>query len=237
MRGDRVYAPVPVSGHRGIPLDKGIVMKKALLCATAAATMVTAGATAHAQEGWYGIGKIGAVVDGIQDVDAASGNNGQIDTRMSPQVDPVYGLGLGYGFEAFRLEGVVTHRNSQMDVPDTFIGVQPAGTVGPEGRGSTRVTNLMINAVKDFNFGSAITPYLGIGVGAARVDSNVSSLYVTPGGAQANGFDESDTNWAWNALAGFGIKLSEQMTVDIGYTYTAAPDLEFPGFDGDYEGR
>src|SRR5689334_16146825 len=57
---------------------RGTVMKKALLCATAAATMVSAGATAYAQDGWYGTGKIGAVVDGLQDVDAAGGANGRI---------------------------------------------------------------------------------------------------------------------------------------------------------------
>ena len=110
-------------------------MKKALLCATAAATMVSAGATAHAQDGWYGIGKIGAVVDGIQDVDATSSNDGQIDTRSNPRVDPVYGLGLGYGLgNGVRLEGVVNYRNSKMDVPDSFIGVQPAGAGGSGAR-------------------------------------------------------------------------------------------------------
>ncbi len=80
MRGDRVYASVPASRTPGNAFDKGNVMKKALLCASAAAAMVSAGATAHAQDGWYGVGKIGAVVDGLQDIDAASGVNGQIDT-------------------------------------------------------------------------------------------------------------------------------------------------------------
>ena len=237
MRGDRVYASVPVSGHRGVPLDKGIVMKKALLCATAAAGLVSVGATAHAQEGWYGIGKVGAVVDGIQDIDATSSNNGQIDSRLTPNVDPVFGLGLGYGFDTFRLEGVLSYRNNKMDVPDTFIGIKPAATVGPNGAGSTRVTNLMVNAIKDFDVGGSIKPYLGLGVGAARVDTRVSSLYDINTGGPANGFDDSDTAFAWNALAGFGIKVSEQLTVDIGYTYTAAQDLNYTGFDGDYESR
>src|SRR6218665_2307186 len=93
---------------------RGTVMKKALLCATAAAGLVTVGATAHAQEGWYGVGKVGAVVDGIQDVDATGPNkNGQVDALLSPKADPVFGLGLGYGFGDFRLEGAVCYPNNK----------------------------------------------------------------------------------------------------------------------------
>ncbi len=82
-------------------------MKIALMCATAAATMVSAGAVAHAQSGWYGTGKVGAIVDGLQDIDAtAPVANGALDTRADLEVDPVYGLGLGYGFDSgLRLEG------------------------------------------------------------------------------------------------------------------------------------
>ena len=137
-------------------MDKGNGMKKALLCATAAATMVSAGATAHAQTGWYGTGRIGAVVDGIQDVDAASGVNGQIDSNSKPEVDPVYGASLGYGFgNGLRVEGAVTYRNVNLDVPDTFIGTKPLGTVGPQGDGSTRATSLMANLIKEERAGRA----------------------------------------------------------------------------------
>src|SRR5215510_5593373 len=108
-------------------------MKKALLCATAAATMA-AGAAAHAQTGWYASGKLGAVVDGIQDIDATPGANGKLDVRASPQVDPVYGLGLGYGLSnGIRLEGVVDYRNVDLDVPDSFVGTRPPNRAGPSG--------------------------------------------------------------------------------------------------------
>ncbi len=90
----------------------------------------------------------------------------------------MFGLGLGYGLDnGFRLEGVASYRNIDMDTPNTFIGVQPLGTTGPSGSGSTRVTNLMFNVIKDFDFGGNVTPYFGLGVGGARVDTRVSSLY------------------------------------------------------------
>ncbi len=127
-------------------------MKRALLCATAAATMVSAGAVAHAQSGWYGTAKIGAIVDGIQDVDAKNPVvGGMIDTNATPQSDLVYGAGLGFGFDSgLRLEGVFEYRNVELEVPDTFLGLQPLGTSGPDGAGSTRVTDLMFNVIQDF---------------------------------------------------------------------------------------
>lgn len=108
-------------------------MKKALLCATAAATMVSAGATAYAQDGWYGVGKAGLIVDGVNDIDATTGApNGRLDVRAQPEVDPAFGLGLGYGFDnGIRIEGVAGYRNVKLEVPDTFLGLQPPGTVGP----------------------------------------------------------------------------------------------------------
>ncbi len=213
-------------------------MKRALLCATAAATMVSAGAVAHAQGGWYGTAKVGAIVDGLQDIDAKSPvANGALDTRADLEVDPVYGIGLGYAYDnGLRLEGVFGYRNVDLDVPDTLVGTLPAGRVGPNGAGSTRVTDLMFNAIQDFKFeGSKITPYLGVGAGAARVNSRAASTFLTGPGSQANGYDDSATGYALNAMAGFGIKVSEQMTLDLGYTYLTVPDLDMTGVDGNYE--
>jgi opacity protein-like surface antigen len=145
--------------------------------------MVSAGAVAHAQGGWYGTAKVGAIVDGLQDIDAKSPvANGALDTRADLEVDPVYGIGLGYAYDnGLRLEGVFGYRNVDLDVPDTLVGTRPAGRVGPNGAGSTRVTDLMFNAIQDFKFeGSKITPYLGIGAGAARVNSRAASTFSRP---------------------------------------------------------
>ena len=156
--------------------------------------MVSAAAASDPQSGWYGTAKIGAIVDGIQDVDAKNPVvGGMIDTNATPQSDLVYGAGLGFGFDSgLRLEGVFEHRNVELEVADTFLGLQPLGTSGPDGAGSTRVTDLMFNVIQDFKNDSKFTPYLGIGIGAARVNSRVSSLY-SAGPAQANGFNDSGT--------------------------------------------
>ncbi|MDZ4762793.1 MAG: outer membrane beta-barrel protein, partial [Alphaproteobacteria bacterium] len=213
-------------------------MKKALLCATAAATLVSVGATAHAQEGWYGAARLGVVVEGIVDIDAPRNVNGSLDDRGSMNADATYGVGLGYGFtNGIRLQTDVNYANIGLDIRDAFIGARPAGRVGPDGKGSVRSTTLMVNAIKDFNRGGTVMPYLGVGAGAIRADVRAASLYFSGTGQPANGFDDSDTTWAYNALAGLGFKLSERLTADIGYTYTGADDLNFnAGVDGPYTG-
>src|SRR5689334_7948191 len=77
---------------------RGTVMTTALLCATAAAALASVSATAHAQTGWYGTARVGAVVDGTEDIDATPGKNGKLDVRAKPQLDPVLEGGFGYGF-------------------------------------------------------------------------------------------------------------------------------------------
>lgn len=62
-------------------------MKRALMCATAAATMVSVGAAAHAQEGWYGTAKLGGVIDGIQDIDGPANTDGALDGRGDLEFD------------------------------------------------------------------------------------------------------------------------------------------------------
>jgi outer membrane protein OmpA-like peptidoglycan-associated protein len=68
----------------------------------------------------------------------------------------------------------------------------------------------MINLFYDFNRGGRFQPYLGVGAGYGRLD--FESL--------------DDSGFAWQAMAGIGIALSEQATLDIGYRHFVMDDLE-----------
>ncbi|HBH44098.1 MAG TPA: cell envelope biogenesis protein OmpA, partial [Hyphomonas atlantica] len=48
----------------------------------------------------------------------------------------------------------------------------------------------------------------------------------------ANGFGDSDTGFAYQGLLGLGYKVSEKLTLDLGYRYKVAEDLEFGGYNG-----
>jgi outer membrane protein OmpA-like peptidoglycan-associated protein len=211
-------------------------MKKALLCATAAAAMISAGAAAHAQTGWYGSAKVGMAMDGTLDIDSATRAAGSMDDRAELGSEAVYGVAYGYGLEGgIRLEGAFTYRNLELDVADAFLGTRPTGRVGPKGEGSARISTLMLNAIKDFRIDDKFSSYVGAGAGLGRLDARASTLYFGSGLA-ANGFDDSDTGLAWNILGGLGYKLSDQLTAELGYSYTYLGDMGFRGRDTGYEG-
>jgi outer membrane protein OmpA-like peptidoglycan-associated protein len=86
----------------------------------------------------------------------------------------------------------------------------------------------MANLFYDFNRGSSIEPYVGIGVGAARVGAGIDGI----------GSDQ-DTVLAYQAMAGIAFGISEQLDLDVGYRYFVAPELEYQAaglpIDVDYE--
>ncbi len=80
-------------------------------------------------------------------------------------------------------------------------------------------TSLMLNGLYDFNRDGRFQPYVGVGIGYANVEI-------------AN-FDDSD--FAWQAMAGLGVKLSERTMFDIGYRFFNAEGLDLGGVETDYE--
>lgn len=209
-------------------------MKRALLYATAAATVLAP--NAFAEKGLYATAKVGAVFDGLADIDAPRGVNGVVDDRADVEEDFVYSVGLGYGFSnGFRLEAALGNRSTDLGVEDAFIGARPAGVAGPDGHGSARITTLMVNAIRDFNRDGNVQPYIGVGVGAADARIGASSLYAIPSGARANGFNESKTAFAYNVLAGFAFDVTKRLKFDVGYAYTALDDVKMRGVGGNYQ--
>lgn len=77
---------------------------------------------------------------------------------------------------------------------------------------------LMANLYYDFNRGGTLQPYLGLGAGWVNLDID----------------DEDEDGWAYQGLAGIGWRVTEQTTIDLGYRYFEAPEVEFTGGDVDY---
>ena len=77
---------------------------------------------------------------------------------------------------------------------------------------------LMANLYYDFNRGGTLQPYLGLGAGWVNLDID----------------DEDEDGWAYQGLAGIGWRVTEQTTIDLGYRYFEAPEVEFAGGDVDY---
>ncbi|WP_340693916.1 outer membrane beta-barrel protein, partial [Hyphomonas sp.] len=215
-------------------------MKKALMCATAAAAFASAGMVAQAEEGWYGRADATYAFDGrldhdpvTQDVVGSMGGSSDLEESWGGDI------GLGYGFDnGFRIEGVLGYSAGDLSVPANVNGVVPGAVSNADGY--LQSTDLMLNGIYDFNRAGAFQPYVGLGIGAIRAKAKGSNLALATGTdlTAINGFSGTDTSLAYQGLLGFGYKLSEKLTMDVGYKYFVAEDMDLDGVHGytNYEG-
>ncbi|HAE28164.1 MAG TPA: cell envelope biogenesis protein OmpA, partial [Hyphomonas adhaerens] len=205
------------------------------MCATAAAAFATAGLAAHAEEGWYARGDVQYGFSGDLDHDPAVSNVvGSLESSSDADENLGGQLGLGYAMaNGVRLEGTLGYRGGDLDVPNDFAPGLTAVTLAPAG--NLQIADLMLNGIYDFNRDGKWQPYVGLGVGAARLSAKASNLqYGTAGNlAAANGFNDSSTSLAYQGLLGLGYKVSDRLTMDFGYKYFATgDDLSFDGVPG-----
>jgi OOP family OmpA-OmpF porin len=206
-------------------------MKRILQGATALAAVMVA-APAFATEGWYGRLDAGYSFDGSNEINRSTFTTPNFKTD-SLDNDWFGSGGLGYAFDnGFRLEGELSYRYNDIEA---ITGLNRRG-------GNAHASAALINGILDFDLGGGIEPYVGVGVGIGRVDANAANTGTT--GATFQSYDDADTSLAWQALAGVGLALSEQLTIDVGYRYFAIPNLEFVGqgptgtprsFEADYD--
>ncbi len=86
--------------------------------------------------------------------------------------------------------------------------------------GDVTVLNAMLNTIAEYRHGSQWRPYLGLGIGAAQVSLNDATTF---GGPLV---DDDDLVFAYQVLAGLGLKLSKTLTWDIGYRWLSSTDPE-----------
>jgi opacity protein-like surface antigen len=123
----------------------------------------------------------------------APGHNGEVE------FDTGYGGGLaiGYDFGPARLEVEGSYRNSNAEQGDADL----------------KIKALMVNAYADFQTGSLATPYLGAGIGCAKVDVE----------------GEDDEVFAGQLAAGVLFALSPAVAVDLGYRFMMTDDPKLYG--------
>jgi OOP family OmpA-OmpF porin len=198
------------------------MLKKLKRALPLALLMTGTAGVAHA-EGWYARGDLGYSVGGGLDIENVEGgyqggNNGPFGGDTDHEDNWMGSVGIGRAWEnGFRLEGELAYRENELD---------PTPTVE---RGETTATSLMVNAYWDFNRDGGWQPYVGVGVGAAEVEASASRGDPVPPPFDFIGFDEKDTGFAYQAMVGVNIPMSERLSLDLGYRYFAAPDLEYDG--------
>ncbi|WP_420585782.1 outer membrane protein [Ruegeria sp.] len=149
-----------------------------------------------------------------------SGSNQSVDTDF----DGGFGLGVAIGTEipqwsndtiGTRIELELSFRDGDVDGVN-FTGNGPAA----EGNisGDVTQTSLFANVLVDFKQAGALTPYVGLGIGATYSDLDFA---YGPGVE----LDDSDTTFAAQIIAGVAYDLNDNTALTLDTRYTRAFDV------------
>ncbi|HKF72034.1 MAG TPA: outer membrane beta-barrel protein [Stellaceae bacterium] len=197
-----------------------MLVRRLYVCLTLAVLAAIAVGGARAQTpGWY-VGGEGAW----------SHLNDQNSTATSPgtstplKIHPGEGFagGVNGGFEfrsGLRLEGELVYRRHD-EKSATSLGV-----TAPT-HGSIDNLAIMGNAFYDFNNATRFTPYVGAGVGAARLHLDNFNAVGTPG------LSDSDWRLAYQGIAGVRYTIDPHWSASLDYRYFATTDPKFSGSVG-----
>ena len=184
--------------------------------------------------GWYLRGDIGFSnqrVDNIRNTNAAL-YSGLTSFQETTGFDTggLYQIGAGYQFNHwFRVDVTGEYRGSANFHGLDLISFPNGGTTGFGSDVYTASKSewlFLVNAYADLGTWYCITPYIGAGVGTARVqianflDQGVSSL--SGGGvgpSLVSAATGSQWNFAWALHAGLSYQVTQNMAVDLGYSY------------------
>jgi opacity protein-like surface antigen len=182
--------------------------------------------------GWYLRGDIGFSnqnVNRVLDTNSAAYNNVAVSQTSSFSSAGIYGGGVGYQFNNwFRADVTGEYRGkSNFSGLDVVTGTGPfAGFVGTDNYTATKSELLFLaNAYVDLGTWWCVTPFIGAGVGTARV--SIGNFTDTGdfinGGLQNHSFDyagqASQWNFAWAVHAGLAYKVSPGLTLELAYSY------------------
>ncbi len=184
--------------------------------------------------GWYLRGDIGFSnqnVKNVRDTNSAAFNNVAVSQSGNFNSGGIYGVGVGYQFNNwFRADITGQYRgNSDFTGLDVVTGTGPfAGFVGTDIYHATKSEYLVLaNAYADLGTWWCVTPFVGVGVGAARVSvSNFTDtgdfFFGTPGAiAHSLVYAGAGSQWnfAWALHAGLAYKITPNVTLELAYSY------------------
>jgi len=149
---------------------------------------------------------------------------------------------IGYDFGGFRAEAEVGYRQANIDVysstlttPALAAGGLPrnvaAGTFRYAG-GTSSALSFMVNGMLDFGDDESITGFIGGGVGVARVSVEAGL------NTRSNFLDDSDSVFAYQAIAGVRAPLTDSIDVTLKYRFFNAADVNLVDVSGrNFSGR
>jgi outer membrane protein OmpA-like peptidoglycan-associated protein len=212
-------------------------MKLKLLAGVAMAGLFSAGVANAEPNGWYGAIDAGYHTIGTIEADGQRGPQFDIEStddwaafaRLGYRFDQNWRVELEGGYRSNDIESVI---NPVAGTPSGVCLVAPVASpcVGPDGKTSS--TALMLNLILDMgNEGDALRPFIGLGAGLNRVNTEMLGTLGGNTTLRAIGFgaDDSSTELAAQAIAGLAFAISDRAHLDLTYRYLMS-NMEFASF-------
>ncbi|WP_037467932.1 outer membrane protein, partial [Sphingobium herbicidovorans] len=183
-------------------------MRKLALAAALATTVLATPALARDNSWYIGIHS-GVVLVEDQDITFTPGfdPNTGAPTASSTLEDVDYHKGwdgdavIGYDFGGFRLEAEAGYKRAKVDLDKSGFG------------GSASALSFMLNGLLDFGSDDGLQGFVGGGVGVSR--AKLANDLV----------NDSDTGFAWQALAGVRYPLTNNLDVSLKYRFFNQDDI------------
>ena len=182
--------------------------------------------------GWYLRGDVGfsnQSVSRVLDTNSTAYNNVAVSQTSSFDSAGIFDVGVGYAFNNwFRADVTAQWRGkSNFTGLDVVTGTGPfAGFVGTDLYTATKSEFVFLaNAYFDLGTWWSVTPFIGGGIGTARVsiaDFSDTGDFIN-GGAQFHSLNyagqASKWNFAWAAHAGLAYRVTPSVTLELAYSY------------------
>lgn len=178
-------------------------MRKLALAAVLATSALATPALAR-DDSWYIGVDSGVTITEDQDITytpgygAAASQTTSADYHKGWDVDGV----IGYDFGGFRLEAEAAYKRAKVDLDKSGFG------------GAASALSFMLNGMLDFGPDDGLQGFVGGGVGVSR------------GKLATDIVNDSDTGFAWQAIAGVRYPLTDNIDVSLKYRYFNQDDIK-----------
>ena len=190
--------------------------------------------------GWYLRGDIGYSNQSVDELDNVLIDNFETYEQEDLDFDggPTFGVGIGYRLNNWVRFDVTGEYRAKVDFSGHDVGTFGDDVFTNNYDAKKSEWLLLANAYADLGNYRGISPYVGAGIGAARVtihgftDTGMSTI---PSTSLAYADDESEWNLAWALYAGVGFEVTPAVTLDVGYRFLHLGDAEsgdLVAFDG-----
>jgi outer membrane protein OmpA-like peptidoglycan-associated protein/opacity protein-like surface antigen len=191
-------------------------MRKLAIAVALASTALATPALARDKAWYVGVEGGAMIVEDINFDIGAVPTTAKVNHNYGYDVDGV----VGYDFGMFRVETEVGYRSASVDT------LTASNTTLGNVDGKTSALSFMLNGMLDFGDDDGLQGFVGGGVGVARVKGKYAL------NTYGNFVDDSDTVFAWQAIAGIRAPLTKNIDATLKYRFFNAENVKLVDVTG-----